>query len=109
MADEKKEYELDRADILEEMLSGNRVFMSDDEEAGRITFEVNCNDLWSWGSADQEEIPYSEIKNCYKLGPITWACVRRNLRPFAECEQHMKNRGEWNDALEALPVREETK
>ncbi len=106
MGDEKKEYELDHADILEEMLSGNRVFMNDDEEAGRITFEVNCNDLWSWASADSEEIPYEEIENCYKLGPITWACVRRNCRPFDACEEQMKAKGEWNEHLEALPTRE---
>ena len=106
MADEKKEYELDHADILEEMLSGNRVFMADDEEAERITFNVNCNDLWSWASCDSEEIPYDEIKNCYRIGPITWACLRRILRPFGACEEQMKSKGEWNDMLEALPVRE---
>ncbi len=104
-----EEGEPDHADMLEEMLRDMRILMLDDHEAERIIFVVNCNDLWSWASADCVEIPYSEIENCYKLGPITWACVRRNLRPFAECEQHMKNRGEWNEALEALPVREETK
>lgn len=103
-----KAYELDRAEMLEEMILKHGVFLADDDEHDRVSFEVNCNDLWSWASADSEEIPYSEIENCYKLGPITWACVRRNLRPFDACEKQMKSRGEWNTSLEALPVREET-
>jgi len=100
------EHELERDDMLEEMIRLRGVWMIDDDETERIIFVVNCNDLWAWGSADLVEIPYSEIESCYKLGPITWACVRRNLRPFAEREQAMKSQGRWSDALEALPVRE---
>ena len=97
------DYELDRAEMLEEMIDSSAVFLHDENE--RISFWVNCNDLWSWASADGEEIPYGEIENCYKLGAITWACVRRNLRPFDRCEEEMKKRDAWNDTLDALPLR----
>jgi len=104
-----KESQPDRAEKLDTMIFAGHVWLDDDEDAGQIVFAVNCNDLWAWGSADQEEIPYSEIERCYQLGPITWACVRRNLRPFDQREEAMKKLGTWNDALEALPKREDTK
>lgn len=100
------ELEWDRESMLTKMVHNGSVWICDDEEGEQIVFEVNCNDLWSWGSADSEEIPYDQIENCYRLGPITWACVRRNLRPFDAREEQMKAKGEWNDLLEALPTRE---
>jgi hypothetical protein len=95
--------DLDRAEMLQSMMKTGCVWMYDDDERREIIFEVNCNDLWSWASADSEEIPYDEIENCHKLGPITWACIRRNCRPFDACEEQMKAKGEWNEHLEALP------
>jgi hypothetical protein len=89
--------------MLQAMMKTGCVWMSDHDDGREIIFEVNCNDLWSWASADSEEIPYDEIENCYKLGPITWACVRRNWRPFDACEKQMKEKGEWNATLESLP------
>ena len=94
---------LGREEILEALLSGNHVFLIDDDVNCRIGFAVTCNDLWAWGSADYEELPYDEIENCYRLGPITWACVRRGVRPFPECEAAMRANDEWNEALEVLP------
>ena len=96
---------VDVAEMLRLMMKTGCVWMYDDDENERIRFEVNCNDLWSWASADSEEIPYDEIENCYKLGPITWACVRRGVRPFDACEEKMKKDGEWNALLDALPER----
>lgn len=93
----------DRADMLNELLRNGDIWMWDDDEAGKIIFQVNCNDLWSWASADSEEIPYSEIESCYRLGAITWACKRRNLRPFPEAETDMRAKGKWNYVLESLP------
>ena len=101
----EEEAYVDRGHMLSRMIRSNLVWIDEDEEGERIFFAVNCNDLWSWASADYEEIPYSEIENCYKLGPITWACVRRGVRPFDACEEQMKEAGEWNSLLDALPVR----
>jgi len=96
--------DLDRAEMLQAMMKTGCVWMYDDDERGEIIFEVNCNDLWSWASADSEEIPYGEIDSCYRLGPITWACLRRNCRPFDAREEQMKEEGEWNETLDALPL-----
>lgn len=101
-----KEPELDRAEMLDKLMESGFVWMYDDEESGEIAFEVNCNDLWALASADSEKIPYDEIENCYKLGPLTWACVRRGIRPMKGYEEDMKFTGAWSDHLEALPVRE---
>ena len=97
------EYEMDRAEMLEDMIYRDQVFLFDDN-SGDIHYAVNCNDLWSWGSADLEEIPYNEIENCYRLGPITWACVRRNMKPFPQCEEQMKVNNTWDVRLNSLPL-----
>ena len=98
---------VDRSEMLEAMLRTYDIWMMDDEETGRIVFEVNCNDLWSWASSDSEEIPYSEIENCYRMGAITWACVRRGLRPMPAVEEDMRRKWLWNELLEGLPKLEE--
>lgn len=96
---------MDQSDMLEAMIDKCQVFMVDDLLRSQIAYEVNCNDLWSWAFSDSEDLPYSEIQPCYRLGPITWACIRRGERPFAQREEQMKKAGEWNALLGALPER----
>lgn len=70
---------------------------------------INCNDLFAWGSADAEPLPYSEIESAYrayksgKHGLDKWACQRRGVRPEGAAIEAMKADGAWDDAMEALP------
>jgi hypothetical protein len=55
----------------------------------QISLEVNCNDLFVWGCADGEPIPYSQLGYLYytientpgRWGADLWACVRRCEMP----------------------------
>lgn len=78
---------------------------------GNFVFAANCNDLFFWGCADAEVIPYNDIIPAWRsfraTGCLTkWACLRRKMRPQHTIEKRMKERGEWDADLESLPVRE---
>jgi|CXWL01.1.fsa_nt_gi hypothetical protein len=70
---------------------------------------VNCNDTFSWGSADAESLPYTEIGNLYKMwknsvyGTTKWCCIRRNEKPQKPLEDSIRKAGEWDDVFENLP------
>ena len=77
----------------------------------RISVNVNCNDVFAWGCADAEELPYDEIEPLYRewtksgsWGIVRWCCVRRSERPQGPVESDMRRAGEWDDAMEALPA-----
>ncbi len=49
---------------------------------------VNCNDVFVWGSADAEELPYKELDNLYEhyhqdksWGPAVWCIKQRGYMP----------------------------
>ena len=72
---------------------------------------VNCSDLFAWGGADIEELPFDQIAALYKawkadprFGSSKWCCQRRNQRPQAPAERDMREAGTWDDAMEALPL-----
>jgi hypothetical protein len=78
-----------------------------------IVMFVLCNDLFYWGCADAESLPYSEIRKIYEMhiadptwGTQKWCCLRRNLRPQTPIVKMMRDGGHWDDAMEALPTPE---
>lgn len=74
-----------------------------------VVLFVNCSDLFSWGCADGEELPYDEIIPLYKAwksrlwGVNRWCCLRRGERPQKCVEKRMREAGEWDSEMEKLP------
>lgn len=101
---------IDEEYCLTKLLEAEQLFIFPSED-GNFRFAANCNDLFFWGCADAEIIPYKEIIPAWRsfkaTGCLTkWSCMRRKMRPQHTIEKHMKERGEWDAELESLPVRE---
>lgn len=74
---------------------------------------VNCNDLFSWGTADSEDLPNDEIGTLYRMhvadpkwGTAKWCCFRRNMKPQKPAIVKMKEDGSWDEKMEVLPANE---
>jgi hypothetical protein len=86
-----------------------------DMECSTICLMVNCNDLFAWGTADCEGLPYREIGplwKAWKSGPwgvTRWCCVRRNEQPQGPVKRRMIAEGHWDETLESLPENYETR
>lgn len=72
-----------------------------------------CNDVFAWGCADVEELPYSEIMPLWRAwkadkvwGTAKWCCRQRNMKPQQPVIRRMKEAGVWDEAMEALPDQE---
>lgn len=100
--------------LLEEILfaNGRPYAMSKGEPSSgeTIVLFVNCSDVFVWGCADGEDLPYEEIEPLYRLvlahghaGKEKWCCMRRNTKPQACVARDMKAAGAWDDKMEALP------
>jgi hypothetical protein len=81
-----------------------------DEAGGRtMVIFMNCNDVFGpCADADDitlEEVPalYKEIIKYPKSGSIRWICFKRNLKPWSKRVKWMKEIGEWDNKMEALP------
>lgn len=75
-----------------------------------IVLFVNCNDVFVWGCADAEPLPYDQIPKLYKMvvedstwGASKWCCIQRNQKPQKPVVEAMKANNSWNDILESLP------
>lgn len=64
---------------------------------------VICNDVFSWGSADAEELPFDEVEKLYDMwakdpawGPAVWCAIRRKQMPQAPVEKAIRDAGIWD-------------
>ena len=86
-----------------------------------VALLVGCNDLFWCGCADAERIPpihfgadleapfwdlYDAVRANGQHGALRWCCLRRGMRPQAPIERRWREAGLWDEALEALPVRD---
>lgn len=78
-------------------------------ENGTMLF-VACNDVFAWGCADGEALSEDQIKPLFLAwhkdngcGPAIWACKFRKEKPQAPVAKMLKERGLWDEELEALP------
>lgn len=109
MKKEKKMFEDEKALAL--LLINEVIFLNDHwweeewpEKAQKISsINVNCNDIFAWGCADAEELPYKEIENLYRMwrkdplwGPAVWCMLQRNEMPQKPVEKIIKEAGIWN-------------
>ena len=77
--------------------------------AGEVSLLVICGDTFVYGCSDAqpitcEEIPsFKGLLNSGKHGQYRWLSIKRNEKPLREIIKWMKDAGEWDDELEALP------
>ena len=70
---------------------------------------VNCSDIFVWGSADAESLPYDEVESLYTLwrrgphwGGAIWCMIARKEMPQGPVEDVIRSEGIWDlDALKA--------
>ncbi len=75
---------------------------------------VLCSDLFAWGCADAEGLPFKELEPFYKMwkadprwGVSKWCILRRQMRPQPPIIKRMQDAGVWDEAMQALPKRED--
>ena len=80
-----------------------------DEAGGRtMVIFMNCNDTFG-PCADADDITFEEVEALYKeminykSGSTRWICFKRNMKPWSREVARMKESGEWDDKMEALP------
>lgn len=68
-----------------------------------ISLNVNCSDVFAWGCADAEEVPYRELSGLYHhwekdamWGPAVWCIKKRKARPQSPVEQRIRDAGIWD-------------
>ncbi len=75
-----------------------------------VSLAVNCNDIFTWGCADAEDLPLNQVEPLYEMvlkhpkwGSSIWCCLQRNEQPQAPVARAMKEAGEWDEIMEKLP------
>lgn len=68
-----------------------------------INIIVNCNDVFAWGCADGERLPYDELENLYKMwkkdpawGAAIWCMIQRKQMPQKPVEERVRKAGIWD-------------
>lgn len=119
MTDERViEYEVDgKQYICEEgaiaaLLDASVCYISASDK--NVTVFVSSNDVFHWGTADGEDLPFKELESLYrawkadsKWGVTKWACKQRGMRPQWCLMQNMMKDGAWDEAMETLPKRDD--
>ncbi len=106
---------------LAEMLIAGKLFANDKQYSnnqydrnditGRtIVLFVNCSDMFAWGCADAEDLPYTEIKSLYEWfkknatwGTVIWCMKQRNEKPQRPVVEAMVEEKAWEPWMDALP------
>jgi hypothetical protein len=93
------------------LLREDVLFIGEGRSRGEETVGVfvGANDVFAWGCADAECLPYGEIAGLFKAwhgdkewGVIKWLCRRRNQRPQGPVEKEMREAGVWDEGMEAI-------
>lgn len=107
-------FEEERA--LAALLMSESVFLNDHwwakewpEEARNLTsINANCNDIFMWGCADAEEIPYRELRSVYdhwvkdpREGVSVWCMKQRKQMPQRPVDKAIRAAAIWDlDAIQ---------
>ena len=69
----------------------------------QICVFVVCNDMFAWGCADGEDLPFDEIENLYRMwrkdpqwGPAIWCMIKRKEMPQKPLEKMIRKAGIWD-------------
>jgi hypothetical protein len=83
----------------------------EDDKVGRrlnaVQLSVNCSDVFAWGCADAEPLPFTAIPTAYAMwqhdevwGLAAWCVMRRKQMPQPPVEKLIRAAGVWDlDAL----------
>lgn len=93
-----------------ELFANGRKYLECGEPADETTvLFVQCNDIFAWGCADAESLPFDEIGNLYRMwhadkswGTAKWCALRRKQQPQGPVIQRMKQDGSWDEMMESL-------
>ena len=73
------------------------------EDKEQISVAVNCNDVFAWGCADAEPLPYIQIRPLYERvikdpdwGAAKWCIEQRGQMPQKPVENAIKKAGLWD-------------
>lgn len=84
-------------------------FTNETQDKSTACVWVNCNDVFSWGCADVENLPESEIPALFaeckkdpKWGSTKWCAKKRNQQPQKPIIEQMKKEGVWDEEMENL-------
>ena len=68
-----------------------------------ICIFVICNDVFAWGCADAEDLPYEEIENLYNMvkkdvnyGSTIWCIIQRKELPQKPVFERIQKEGIWD-------------
>lgn len=103
----KGKYHFNHVKALILLLEDNVLFLNDGGEEGGVRralgISINCNDIFGWGFADAEDLPYDELENLYKMwvkdkawGEVAWCIQRRKRMPQKPVEELIREAGIWN-------------
>lgn len=95
--------------LAEKVFLNARHWCETDKE--HIAVCVNCNDVFAWGCADAEDLPYAEIENVWRMwrkdpawGTDVWCIQRRKEMPQKPVEKAIREAGIWDlDAMGLEP------
>lgn len=83
----------------------------DEVQSSTVVLFVSCSDVFYWGTADAESLPYDQIKHLFTCwhndkiwGVIKWCAIQRNQRPQEPMIKLMKSDGVWDEEMKKLPV-----
>lgn len=89
--------------ILKSQLFINNGHWNKDWPKDKITVHANCNDVFSWGSADSEDVNFSDLREIYDmylkdpiLGVTAWCIKKRKCMPQKPVEDMFRKSGIWN-------------
>ncbi len=81
------------------------------EDSELIAIYVICNDIFAWGCADAQSLPYNKLEKLYEMwrkdkvwGTAVWCCIQRNEMPQRPVAEEIRKAGIWD--LDALNLEE---
>lgn len=76
------------------------------KDRGSISVQVVCSDIFAWGCADAERLPFNQIRRCYEAweadpewGAAAWCITQRQKLPQPPVADAMTKRGYDVEAL----------
>jgi len=101
----------DEKTAIAEMLRAEDVFLNQAKDPETLCVYALCNDMFAWGCADGQNIPYSEVQNLWMhwqhdkfFGVAVWCARQRGYMFQPPVERDIRKAGIWDlDAFDLKP------